>query len=99
VKDEEIQNLSKDVRARDLTIRQIAEKLTETASAAKAAASAAFSIDEERKKLCAEIELLKKDTSSKLQSSLLKVKIAYFLLTYLKLQSVIGRFDMDDQKF
>ncbi|KAJ4800017.1 PH domain containing protein [Rhynchospora pubera] len=74
VKDEEIQNLSKDVRARDLTIKQIAEKLTETASAAETAASAALSIDEERKKLCSEIELLKKDLSSKLESSLLKLK-------------------------
>jgi hypothetical protein len=74
VKDQEIQNLSKDVQARELTIKQIAEKLTETASAAKAAASAALSIDEERKKLCSEIELLKKDASSRLESSLLKVK-------------------------
>ncbi|XP_078163721.1 uncharacterized protein LOC144558742 isoform X2 [Carex rostrata] len=76
VKDEEIQNLSKDVRARDSTIKQIAEKLTETASAAEAAAKAALSIDEERKKLCSEIELLKKDLSSKLESSMLKLKEA-----------------------
>lgn len=74
MKDEEIQNLSKDVRARDLTIKQIAEKLTETASAAEAAARAALSIDKERNKLCSEIELLKKDLSSKLESSMLKVK-------------------------
>lgn len=84
MKDEEIQNLSKDVRARDSTIKQIAEKLTETASAAEAAAKAALSIDEERKKLCSEMELLKKDLSSKLESSMLKVKKSYFHLTNLR---------------
>jgi len=37
-----------DVRARDSTINEIADKLQETAEAAETAASAALSIDEEK---------------------------------------------------
>ncbi|XP_073005923.1 uncharacterized protein [Typha latifolia] len=74
VKDEELQQLSKDIRARDSTIREIADKLTETAEAAEAAASAAHLMDEERRLICAEFERLKKDLEKQLESSLLKLR-------------------------
>ncbi|CAA0808421.1 Pleckstrin homology (PH) domain-containing protein [Striga hermonthica] len=45
VKDDELQNLARDIRARDSTIKEIAEKLTETAEAA----SAAHTMDEQRR--------------------------------------------------
>lgn len=53
--------MARDIRARDSTIKDIADKLTETAEAAEAAASAAYTIDEQRRIVCAEIERLKKD--------------------------------------
>ncbi|KAG0468756.1 hypothetical protein HPP92_018084 [Vanilla planifolia] len=56
VKDEELQQLAKELRARDSTIREIADKLTETAQAAEAAASAAIVMDEERRIAWSEIE-------------------------------------------
>ncbi|WVY90509.1 hypothetical protein V8G54_036023 [Vigna mungo] len=62
VKDEELQNLSRDLRARDSTIKDIADKLSETAEAAEAAASAAYTMDEHRRIACAEIERLNKDS-------------------------------------
>ncbi|XP_028751953.1 switch-associated protein 70 isoform X1 [Neltuma alba] len=62
VKDEELQNLARDLRARDSTINDISEKLTETAEAAGAAASAAYTMDEQRRIAFAEIERLKKDS-------------------------------------
>ncbi|CAB4304417.1 unnamed protein product [Prunus armeniaca] len=74
VKDDELQNLARDLRARDSTIKEIAEKLTETAEAAEAAASAAHTIDEQRRIVCAEIERLKKDSEKQLESSMLKLK-------------------------
>ncbi|XP_068655884.1 uncharacterized protein [Aristolochia californica] len=58
VKDEELQQLARELRARDATIKEIAEKLTDTAEAAEAAASAAYAIVEERSIACAEIERL-----------------------------------------
>jgi peptide deformylase len=48
VKDNELHQLLQDVRARDSTINEIADKLQETAEAAETAASAALSIDEEK---------------------------------------------------
>lgn len=74
VKDEELQQLAKELRARDSTIKEIAEKLTETAEAAESAASAAFAMDEERRLACAEIERLTMDTEKQLESSRLKLK-------------------------
>lgn len=73
VKDEELQNLARDVRARDSTIKEIAEKLTETAEAAEAAASAAHTMDEQRKIACVEIERISKGYEKQLESSALKV--------------------------
>ncbi|PKU77842.1 differentially expressed in FDCP 6 homolog [Dendrobium catenatum] len=74
VKDEELQQLAKEVRARDSTIREIADKLTDTAQAAEAAASAALAMDEERRLACSEIERLTNDSNKKLQAVMLKLK-------------------------
>jgi peptide deformylase len=73
VKDEELQNLARDLRARDSTIKDIADKLSETAEAAEAAASAAHTMDEQRRIACAEIERLKRDWEKQLESFMLKV--------------------------
>ncbi|XP_029120879.1 uncharacterized protein [Elaeis guineensis] len=74
VKDEELQQLAKDLRARDSTIKVIADKLTDTAEAAEAAASAAHAMDEERRRACAEIEHLNKDAEKQIESSMLKLR-------------------------
>lgn len=74
VKDEELQNLARDLRARDSTIREIADKLTETAEAAEAAASAAYTMDEQRRIACAEIERLRKDFEKQQQVYAQKLK-------------------------
>ncbi|PSS16413.1 Switch-associated protein like [Actinidia chinensis var. chinensis] len=74
VKDEELQNLARDLRARDSTIKEIAEKLSETAEAAEAAASAAHTMDEQRRVACVEIERLAKDSKKQLDSSMLKLR-------------------------
>ncbi|KAI4998717.1 hypothetical protein ZWY2020_054059 [Hordeum vulgare] len=74
VKDEELQHLAKDIRARDATIQEIADKLTETAEAAEAAASAAHTIDEQRRLLCSEIERLKKAMETQMEQSMLKLR-------------------------
>uniref|UniRef100_A0A2P2M442 Switch-associated protein 70-like isoform X2 n=4 Tax=Rhizophora mucronata TaxID=61149 RepID=A0A2P2M442_RHIMU len=74
VKDEELQNLAREIRARDSTIRDIAEKLSETAEAAEAAASAAHAMDEQRRIACSEIECLSKESEKQMQSSMLKLK-------------------------
>ncbi|KAJ9685979.1 hypothetical protein PVL29_015054 [Vitis rotundifolia] len=74
VKDEELQHLARDLRARDSTIKEIAEKLSDTAEAAEAAALAAHTMDEQRRMACAEIERLRKDSEKQLGSSMLKLK-------------------------
>ncbi|KAL8474081.1 hypothetical protein ACS0TY_030794 [Phlomoides rotata] len=74
VKDEELQNLARDLRARDSTIKEIAEKLSDTAEAAEAAASAAHTMDEQRRIACAEVERLKKVSEKQLESSNLKIR-------------------------
>ncbi|PRQ52143.1 putative PH domain, peptide deformylase [Rosa chinensis] len=74
VKDEELQNLARDLRARDSTIKELAEKLTETAESAEAAALAAHTIDEQRRIACAEIERLRRDSEKQRESSKLKLK-------------------------
>ncbi|KAF5801464.1 putative pleckstrin domain, PH-like domain superfamily [Helianthus annuus] len=61
VKDEELQNLARDIRARDSTIKEIAEKLTETAEAAESAASAAHMLDEQRRIATSEVDHFKKE--------------------------------------
>ncbi|XP_021898452.1 switch-associated protein 70 isoform X2 [Carica papaya] len=74
VKDEELQNLARDLRARDSTIRNIADKLSETAEAAEAAAAAAHTMDEQRRIACAEFERLTKDLEKQLDATKLKLK-------------------------
>ncbi|KAK5810995.1 uncharacterized protein LOC108469928 isoform X2 [Gossypium arboreum] len=74
VKDEELQNLARDLRARDSTIREIADKLSETAEAAESAASAAHIMDEQRRIACAEIECLTKDSENQKEAFMLKLR-------------------------
>lgn len=75
MKDEELQNLSRDLRARDSTIKDIADKLSETAEAAEAAASAAYTMDEHRRIACAEIERLNNDSEK--QQELFTQKVCH----------------------
>ncbi|XP_073132828.1 uncharacterized protein [Henckelia pumila] len=74
VKDEELQNLARDLRARDSTIKEIAEKLSETAEAAEAAASAAHTMDEQRRIAFAEVERIARDSDKQLESFKQKVR-------------------------
>ncbi|CAA0836940.1 Pleckstrin homology (PH) domain-containing protein [Striga hermonthica] len=74
VKDEELQNLARDLRARDSAIKEIAEKLSETAEAAEAAASAAHTMDDQRRIACAEVERLTRESEKQLESSKLKIR-------------------------
>ncbi|CAI9089956.1 OLC1v1024614C1 [Oldenlandia corymbosa var. corymbosa] len=74
VKDEELQNLARDIRARDSTIKELAEKLSETAGAAEAAASAAHTMDEQRRIACNQVERLTRDLEKQQELFLLKAK-------------------------
>ncbi|KAI3911122.1 hypothetical protein MKX01_039725 [Papaver californicum] len=74
VKDDELQNLARELRSRDSMIKELAEKLSETAEAAEAAASAAYAMDGQRKIVCTEIERLKKDSEQQLESSMSKLR-------------------------
>ncbi|XP_020595516.1 uncharacterized protein LOC110035602 [Phalaenopsis equestris] len=74
VKDEELQQLAKELRARDSTIRELADKFTETAQAAEVAASAALAMDKERRLASIEIEQLTNDSNKKLQEIIFKLK-------------------------
>ncbi|XVE72335.1 hypothetical protein DITRI_Ditri11bG0031500 [Diplodiscus trichospermus] len=74
VKDEELQNLARDLRARDSTIREIADKLSETAEAAESAASAAHTMNEQRRIACTEIERLTKDSEKQKEAFMLKLR-------------------------
>jgi len=74
VKDDELHQLLQDIRARDSTINDIADKLQETAEAAETAASAANSIDEERRFLLSELERLKQDHEKQVEVSLLRLR-------------------------
>ncbi|KAL0354287.1 UNVERIFIED_CONTAM: hypothetical protein Sangu_1010000 [Sesamum angustifolium] len=59
---------------KDSTIKEIAEKLSETAEAAEAAASAAHMMDEQRRIAFAEVERLTRDSEKQLESSKLKIR-------------------------
>ncbi|XP_044966034.1 uncharacterized protein LOC123426292 isoform X2 [Hordeum vulgare subsp. vulgare] len=63
-----------DIRARDSTIREITDKLQETAEAAETAASAAHAIDEARRFLSSELECLKQDQENQVELSLLRLR-------------------------
>ncbi|XP_048556661.1 differentially expressed in FDCP 6 homolog isoform X2 [Triticum urartu] len=74
VKDDELHQLLQDIRARDSTIREITDKLQETAEAAESAASAAHAIDEARRFLSSELERLKQDQENQVELSLLRLR-------------------------
>ncbi|XP_033145613.1 uncharacterized protein LOC103865083 isoform X1 [Brassica rapa] len=74
VKDEELQNLARELRSRDSMIKEIADKLSETAEAAVAAASAAHTMDEQRKIVCVELERLSKDSERQQEAAISKLK-------------------------
>ncbi|KAL5199025.1 hypothetical protein ABZP36_002537 [Zizania latifolia] len=74
VKDDELHQLLQDIRARDATIREITDKLEETAEAAETAASAAHSINEERRFLSSLLERLKQDQEKHIELSLLRLR-------------------------
>ncbi|KAI5012539.1 hypothetical protein ZWY2020_024805 [Hordeum vulgare] len=74
VKDDELHQLLQDIRARDSTIREITDKLQETAEAAETAASAAHAIDEARRFLSSELECLKQDKENQVELSLLRLR-------------------------
>lgn len=65
--------MARDLRARDSTIKDIADKLSETAEAAEAAASAAYTMDEQRRIVCAEIERMRKESEKQQEVSAQKV--------------------------
>lgn len=73
MKDEELQHLSKELRVRDSTIKEIADKLIDTAEAAESAANAARMMDEERTSAWAEIKELTKDSEKQLAMLMNKV--------------------------
>uniref|UniRef100_A0A453BNJ2 Uncharacterized protein n=2 Tax=Aegilops tauschii subsp. strangulata TaxID=200361 RepID=A0A453BNJ2_AEGTS len=79
VKDDELHQLLQDIRARDSTIREITDKLQETAEAAETAASAAHAIDEARRFLSSELERLKQDQENQVELSLLRFELAFML--------------------
>ncbi|TVU41059.1 hypothetical protein EJB05_14550 [Eragrostis curvula] len=74
VKDDELHQLLQDIRARDSTISEIADKLHETAEAAETAASAAHLIDEERRHLSTELEHVKRDHEKEAELCLLRLR-------------------------
>ncbi|KMT02473.1 hypothetical protein BVRB_9g204210 [Beta vulgaris subsp. vulgaris] len=74
VKDEELQNLARELRARDSAIKELAEKLSETAQAAEAAASAAHRMDDQRRIAYAEKEQLKDGYEKQLESTMAKLR-------------------------
>ncbi|GMG98861.1 hypothetical protein Nepgr_000701 [Nepenthes gracilis] len=74
VKDEELQHLARELRARDSTIKEIAERLSDTAEAAEVAASAAHTMDEQRRILCAEMERQKEGSDKRLEAAMLKLR-------------------------
>ncbi|KAK9663899.1 hypothetical protein RND81_14G005100 [Saponaria officinalis] len=74
VKDEELQNLARELRARDSTIKELVEKLAETAQAAEAAASAAHIMDDQRRVAYAEKEQMKQSFEKQLESTMAKLR-------------------------
>ncbi|KAI5063970.1 hypothetical protein GOP47_0020640 [Adiantum capillus-veneris] len=69
VKDDELHQMAKDIRARDATIQDLAQRLSATAEAAEAAASAAHIMDKERQAVRSEMAQLRKELDVKLQHS------------------------------
>ncbi|KAJ7568593.1 hypothetical protein O6H91_01G039400 [Diphasiastrum complanatum] len=76
VKDEELNHLAKELRARDLTIKELVGHLSETADAASAAASATRSMDKERKAAKSEVEHIRKELEQMQRSTVIKLTAA-----------------------
>lgn len=76
VKDDELHQMARELRARDATIKDMADRLSETAEAAEAAASAAHIMDKERKAVRTEIAKLRREFDEKLRLSALELKAA-----------------------
>lgn len=77
MKDEELQKLARDLRARDSVVKELADKLSETAVAAEAAASAARTMDHQRRVALAEVEHVKENLGKQLKSTMSKVLIKF----------------------
>lgn len=60
VKDEELHQLVSDIKSRDLIIKELADRLSETADAAESAASSVQAIDEDCKEALSEVDHLRK---------------------------------------
>lgn len=73
MKDEELQNLARELRGRDSAIKELTEKLSDTAQAAEAAASAAHKMDDQRRIAYAEKEQIKEGYKKQLESTMVKV--------------------------
>ncbi|KAH8939430.1 hypothetical protein BDL97_15G036800 [Sphagnum fallax] len=58
VKDDEICQLSRDLKARDLTIKELAGRLSETAQAAESAVSTVYVVENQRKAVLSEVDHL-----------------------------------------
>lgn len=89
MKDEELHHLSNNLRTCDCTIKDLADKLTDTAEAAECAASAVHVMDEERRLACKEIERLSTYTVKQLNTLTNKVLIYFktlFITPTLKIQ-------------
>ena len=66
--------MAKEIRARDATVKELAERLSETAEAAEAAASAAQIMDKERRLARTEIARFRREVDEKLRDSSNKVR-------------------------
>lgn len=58
MKDDEICQLSRDLKARDLTIKELAGRLSETAQAAESAVSTVYVVENQRKAVLSEVDHL-----------------------------------------
>ncbi|XP_002977913.2 differentially expressed in FDCP 6 homolog [Selaginella moellendorffii] len=74
VKDEELHQLSRELRTRDVTIKELADRLSETADAAEAAARAAHAMDKERKAARAEADRALKELDDRTKVARLQLK-------------------------
>jgi hypothetical protein len=76
VKDEELAQMAHDLRARDATIREMADRLSETAEAAEAAAAAAMQMDRDRKAAVSEAAQARRLADSALKEAEARIKEA-----------------------
>ncbi|GAQ81128.1 hypothetical protein KFL_000710330 [Klebsormidium nitens] len=76
VKDEELAQMAQDLRARDSTIREMADRLSETAEAAEAAAAAAMQMDRDRKAAVSEAAQARRLAENALKEAETRIKEA-----------------------